>query len=221
MIQLPFEGRGGAGRLLGAELARLKLPLNTIVLALPRGGVPVGLAVAEALQAPPDVLVVRKVGVPWQTELAMGAIAGRSIEALDEAMIQALHISPEEVAGVVTRERGEVLRREKLYRGGRPAPDLLGRSVVLVDDGLATGSSMVVAARCVRTQNPGKLIVAVPVASKQACRWIGAEADACVCLAVPEPFMAVGQWYVDFGQVSDAEVRELLEQRRASELQCK
>jgi putative phosphoribosyl transferase len=214
MVQLPFRDRGEAGRLLGDELASRKLPLNTIVLALPRGGVPVGLEVANVLHAPLDVVVVRKLGVPWQPELAMGAIAGRSGRVLDEQLIGELRISREQVDAVISRERMEVERREKLYRGGRPAPDLRERTVVLVDDGLATGSTMVVAVRYVRSLKPSKLIVAIPVASAQACQWVGTEADSCVCLATPGRFVAVGEWYTDFRQVSDSEVQQLLEQGR-------
>ena len=219
MVQLPFADRDEAGRLLGAALANRKLPLNTIVLALPRGGVPVGLAIADAFRAPLDVVVVRKLGVPWQPELAMGAIAGGSVRVLDEQLIRELHISRQEVDAVASRERTEVERREKLYRSGRPAPDLRGRTVLLVDDGLATGASMVVAARYVRTAKPGKLIIAVPVASVQACHRLENECDECLCLATPEPFVAVGEWYIDFRQVSDAEVQYLLEpSRRRAEL---
>jgi putative phosphoribosyl transferase len=214
MVRLPFADRVEAGRLLGDELASRKLPLNTIVLALPRGGVPVGLAVANALHAPLDVVVVRKLGVPWQPELAMGAIAGRSGRVLDEQLIAELRLSREEVDAVTSRERMEVERREKLYRGGRPEPDLRRWTAVLVDDGLATGSTMVVAARYVRSLKPRKLIIAVPVASAQACQRVRTEADICVCLATPGRFVAVGEWYLDFHQVSDAEVQQLLEQGR-------
>jgi putative phosphoribosyl transferase len=214
MVRLPFADRVEAGRLLGDELASRKLPLNTIVLALPRGGVPVGLAVANALHAPLDVVVVRKLGVPWQPELAMGAIAGRSGRVLDEQLIAELRLSREEVDAVTSRERMEVERREKLYRGGRPEPDLRRWTAVLVDDGLATGSTMVVAARYVRSLKPRKLIIAVPVASAQACQRVRTEADNCVCLATPGRFVAVGEWYLDFHQVSDAEVQQLLEQGR-------
>lgn len=212
MFPLPFRDRGEAGRLLAEELASRKLPPNTIVLALPRGGVPIGLTVAKALHAPLDVVVVRKLGVPWQPELAMGAIAGRSGRVLDERMIGELRISQEEVDAVISRERMEAERREKLYRGGRPAPDLRGRTVVLVDDGLATGSTMVVAARYVRSLKPGRLIIAVPIASAQASQRVRMEADSCVCLATPEHFVAVGEWYSDFRQVGDCEVQHLLEQ---------
>jgi len=212
MFPLPFRDRGEAGCLLAEELASRKLPPNTIVLALPRGGVPIGLTVAKALHAPLDVVVVRKLGVPWQPELAMGAIAGRSGRVLDERLIRELRISQEEVDAVISRERMEAERREKLYRGDRPAPDLRGRTVVLVDDGLATGSTMVVAARYVRSLKPSQLIIAVPIASVQACQRVRTEADSCVCLATPEHFVAVGEWYSDFRQVGDSEVQHLLEQ---------
>lgn len=214
MIQLPFANRVEAGRLVAAELVTRKLQGDVIVLALPRGGLPVGLEVAKTFGAPLDVVIVRKLGVPWQPELAMGAIAGGSFQTLDEGLIGGLGIPREEIEAVVARESAEVARREKLYRRGRPALDLQGRTVVLVDDGLATGSTMLVAARYVRSLKPRKLIIAVPVGSVQACQRLRKEADDCVCLATPEPFAAVGQWYVDFRQVTDAEVRHFLEQDR-------
>ncbi len=209
MVHLPFHDRVQAGRLLGAELARRNLTGNTVVLALPRGGVPVGAEVAETLKAPLDVIVVRKLGVPWQPELAMGAIAGGT-PVLDHALIRELQISAEEVEAVVARETREMERRERLYRGGRPAPALRDRTVVLVDDGLATGSTMVAAVRHVRGLHAHRLIVAVPVASSEACVRLSAEADECICLAAPEPFCAVGEWYADFRQVSDIEVQQIL-----------
>lgn len=209
MIELPFRDRGEAGRLLGSELVARKLAANAIVLALPRGGLPVGVEVADALNAPLDIVVVRKLGVPWQPELAMGAIAG-GIRVLDHSLIRYLGISDEEIEAVVARELQEMERREKLYRGGLPAPDLRGRTVLLVDDGLATGSTMVAAARHVRSVHPERLIIAVPVASSEACRRLRSEADECICLAAPDPFSAVGEWYTDFRQVSDAEVQSIL-----------
>jgi len=218
MIQLPFADRAEAGSLLAAELAKLKLPANVIVLALPRGGLPVGLEVAKKLQAPLDVVIVRKLGVPWQPELAMGAIASGSVQTLDQDLIRALGISREEVDAVIDKERAEVERREKLYRKGRPALDLRGKTVLLVDDGLATGSTMLVAARYVRSLKPARMLIAVPVGSVQACERLKMEADDCICLATPEPFVAVGQWYADFPQVTDSEVQRFLE---ASRLQGK
>ncbi len=211
---LPFRDRVEAGQLLAAELASHKLPTNVIVLALPRGGVPVGLEVAKVLHAPLDVVVVRKLGVPWQPELAMGAIAGRSAQVLDHDLIAELRISQEDIDAALKKERAEVERREKLYRSGRPGLDLHSRTVLLVDDGLATGSTMLVAVRYVRTFKPAKTMIAVPVGSAEACERLKKEVDDFVCLASPEYFMAVGEWFEDFRQVSDAEVQQLLEQSR-------
>ncbi len=198
--------------MLGAQLAARPLLKNPIVLALPRGGVPVGFEVARTLAAPLDVVVVRKLGVPWQPELAMGAIASRGVRILDEKLIFQQGIPSEEIERIAAREAQEVERRELLYRGNRPALDLRNRPVILVDDGLATGSTMLAAVKCVKSLQPSAVIVAVPVASRQACVLIRDEADDCVCLATPTPFMAVGEWYQDFRQTSDAEVRELLQQ---------
>ncbi|HEY3744093.1 MAG TPA: phosphoribosyltransferase [Bryobacteraceae bacterium] len=209
-MRLPFDNRTDAGRRLGAVLAARKRPIvNPVVLALPRGGVPVGAEVAKALKCPLDVLVVRKLGVPSQPELAMGAIAG-STRVLDWSLIQALSISAEEIEEVAAREIREMERRQKLYRGDHPAADLSGRSIVLVDDGFATGSTMAAAARSVREASPRELIIAVPVGTAEACARLRVEAGRCVCLATPEPFDAVGCWYIDFKQVSDDEVRQLL-----------
>lgn len=216
MIQLPFADRAEAGRLLAAELATLKLPPNVIVLALPRGGLPIGLEVAKKLHAPLDVVIVRKLGVPWQPELAMGAIASGSVQTLDHDLIRALGISREEIDAVIGKEKLEVERREKLYRKGRPALELQGRTVLVVDDGLATGSTMLVAASYVRSLKPARMLTAVPVGSVQACERLKTEADDCVCLATPEPFVAVGQWYADFPQVNDSEVQRFLEAGRMS-----
>lgn len=213
MIQLPFEDRVEAGRLLGAELNQHRLS-NAIVLALPRGGVTVGFEVAKMLHAPLDAVVVRKLGVPWQPELAMGAIAGASFQVLDYELIAHLGISREDIERVIAKERAEGQRREKLYRGERPAPELQSRTVVLVDDGLATGSTMLVAVRYVRSLRPARLIVAVPVGSREACARLAKEADTLVCLAKPQPFSAVGEWYVDFRQVSDSEVQRMLEENQ-------
>lgn len=209
MPKLPFRDRSEAGRLLGAELAPRKLGPNPIVMALARGGVPVGAEVAEALQAPLDVMVIRKLGVPWQPELAMGAIA-RDTRVLDYSLISALGVSDREVEAVAKRETEELARREAEYRQGRPEPALDGRTVVLVDDGLATGSSMIAAVRHARRARAKRLIVAVPVGSPEACERLRSEADQCICLAVQQPFHAVGEWYADFHQVTDAQVHAIL-----------
>jgi putative phosphoribosyl transferase len=218
MPKLPFRDRSEAGRLLGvelgAELASRRLGPNPIVMALARGGVPVGAQVAEALQAPLDVMVVRKLGVPWQPELAMGAIA-RDTRVLDYSLIAALGISDRELESVAAKETEELARREAQYRQGRPEPALEGRTVVLVDDGLATGSSMIAAVRHARRAQAKKLIVAVPVGSPEACERLRSEADQCVCLAVQEPFHAVGEWYADFSQVTDAQVHAILKRIRS------
>jgi len=208
MLKLPFQDRSEAGRLLAAEVAMHDLA-NPIVLALPRGGLAIGIEVAERLKAPLDVVVVRKLGVPWQPELAMGAMAGTT-RIVDQQLVDQLHISESDIEAVVAREAKEMERREELYRGNRPAPDLTGRTVILVDDGLATGSTMLAAVRHVRAAHPQKVIVAVPVASAQACSRFKKEADECICLAKPEPFFAVGEWYGDFRQVTDSEVQAML-----------
>ena len=214
MIQLPFADRDEAGRLLAAALAMMKLPANVIVLALPRGGLPIGLEVAKKLNAPLDVVIVRKLGVPWQPELAMGAIASGSFQTLDQDLIRALGISREEVDVVIDKEKAELERREKLYRKGLPALDLRGKTVLLADDGLATGSTMLVAARYVRSLKPARMLIVVPVGSVQACERLKTEADDCICLATPEPFVAVGDWYADFPQVNDSQVQRFLEAGR-------
>ena len=210
MLLLPFRDRAEAGRLLGARLVGRDFPNNSIVLALPRGGVPVAFEVARALGLPLDVIVVRKLGVPWQPELAMGAIASGGVRVLDQHLIRMEGISQEDVEAVAAREGQEAERREQLYRAGRPALELENRTVILVDDGLATGSTMRAAVKCVKSLQPSAVIVAVPVASRSACAHVRDEADECVCLTVPEPFGSVGEWYQDFRQTSDAEVRDLL-----------
>jgi putative phosphoribosyl transferase len=181
-----------------------------VVLALPRGGVPVGFEVAKALNAPLDVFVVRKLGLPGQEELAMGAIASGGARVLNRDLIRALNI-PEEVLDEVTREeQRELERREREYRDGRPPIDVRGKTVILVDDGLATGSSMRVAVLALKQKQPEQVIVAVPVAPADSCAEMQSVADKVVCAVTPQPFWGVGQWYEDFSQTSDEEVRELL-----------
>jgi len=215
MVKVPFEDRVAGGKLLAAELRKHPMK-DPIVLALPRGGVPIGCEIAKALDAPLDVVVVRKLGVPWQPELAMGAIAGGSFQVLDRELIAQLDVSEEEIEHAIAREREELRRREALYRGGRAAPDLHGRNVVLVDDGLATGATMTVAVRYVRSLSPAKLVVAVPVGSIEACGKLAKEVDKLVCLHIPEWFSAVGEWYRDFRQVSDTEVQVMLNEMEFS-----
>jgi predicted phosphoribosyltransferase len=184
------------------------------VLALPRGGVPVGFEVAKALHAPLDVFVVRKLGLPGQEELAMGAIASGGVRVLNRDLLRALHI-PEEVVDQITQEeQRELERREREYRDERSPIDVRGKSVILVDDGLATGSSMRVAVLALKQKGPAQVVVAVPVAPADTCAELQSVADKVVCAVTPQPFLGVGQWYEDFSQTSDEEVRELL--RRAA-----
>lgn len=214
MTRLPFADRAEAGRILAAELGTHKFETDVVVLALPRGGLPVAREVAKILEAPLDVVIVRKLGVPWQPELAMGAIASGSFQTVDEALVRTLGIPRDEIAAVIVKETADLARREQLYRKGRPALDVNGRTVVLVDDGLATGATMSVAASFVRSLKPNRLLIAVPVGSIQACKRLRSQADDLICLATPEPFEAVGQWYADFRQVTDAEAQHCLEQNR-------
>lgn len=214
MIELPFSDRLDAGNALAKVLSRRALNLgeNTIVLALPRGGVVIGAAIANSLLLPLDVVVVRKLGVPWHPELAFGAIAGPRIRVVDEQLVEELGISSAEVDAVVARETKEVERRERLYRSERPAPDLHNWTVILADDGLATGSTMLAALQYVNSFQAAAVIVAVPVASSGALERIRQVATECIYLAVPESFDSVGEWYEDFREVTDDEVRALLQQ---------
>lgn len=213
MVHLPFENRVEAGRLLADELKHRKLDLGAVIFALTRGGVPVGFEVADRLRLPLDVIVARKIGVPWQPELAMGAIAG-SVQVLDARMIDQLGIVDEDVKSIIAREEAEMKRREHVFREGRTAVNPGGRTAVIVDDGLATGSTMLAAVRYARTLKPSKLIIAVPVGSRDGCASLRREADELVCLSIPELFFAVGEWYRDFEQVTDEEVRRLLAESR-------
>jgi putative phosphoribosyl transferase len=207
-----FEDRHEAGVFLASKLRGFANRADAVVLALPRGGVPVGFEVAKALNLPLDVFVVRKLGVPGHEELAMGAIASGGIRVLNQDFIRALAIPDEVVDAIAAEEEREIERREREYRDGRPPIDVQGRTVILVDDGLATGASMRVAALALRQKNPKQIIVAVPVASRQTCAEFESEVDQVICAATPEPFWAVGQWYRNFSQTSDEEVRALLRQ---------
>ena len=206
-----YADRRDAGRILAAQvLDEIGVADDTVVLALTRGGVPVGAEVAAALQAPLDVLVVRKLGVPGHEEYAMGAIATGGFQILNEATIADLGVSEEDVAAVAAGERDELKRRETLYRGHRPPLSVVGRRVVLVDDGLATGASMRAAIRALRAQKPRILIVAVPVGAPEACDEIERQVDALICPLRPDPFYAVGLWYRNFEPTTDDEVRVAL-----------
>jgi putative phosphoribosyl transferase len=209
-----FRDRTEAGHRLAEALREYANRDGVIVLALPRGGVPVAAAVAEDLGAPFDVFLVRKLGVPGQEELAMGAVSSGGVRVLNSEIVNELGIGEETLERVAAAELRELERRDHLYRGDRPHPDVSGKTVILVDDGLATGSSMRAAVRALRMQNPERIVVAVPVAAAVTCDALRAEADHVACFATPQPFYAVGQWYEDFSQISDDEVREMLRTAR-------
>jgi putative phosphoribosyl transferase len=206
-----FRNRSEAGRLLAGVLARYKDRPGVLVLALPRGGVPVAYEVARALNVPLDVFIVRKLGVPGHEELAMGAIASGGIRTLNNPVIDMFNIPQSEIEAATTREKKEIERREQMYRGDKPAPALSGNTVIVVDDGLATGSTMRAAIAALRAHNPARIVVAVPTAAADTCNELLNEADEVVCAMTPEPFHAVGLWYEDFEQTSDAEVKELIQ----------
>lgn len=206
-----FLNRQDAGKQLAAELAAYSGDPGVLVLGLPRGGVPVAYEVARLLQVPLDVFVVRKLGVPGHRELAMGAIASGGVRVVNQDVIDALRISPAAVTLVAEMELREIERQEKAFRGGTPFPKLSGRTLIVVDDGLATGSTMRAAVQALRLSNPARIIVAVPVAAVETVRRLRREADGVVCLSAPADFHAVSMWYDDFSQTSDEEVRNLLE----------
>lgn len=210
-----FRNRRHAGQVLAKLLTGYSKRSDVLVLALPRGGVPVAFEVAQALYAPLDVFIVRKLGVPGHEEYAMGAIASGGIRVLNTNVIHMLGISEQAVDAVTAAEQLELDRREALYRGGRPAPTVTSRSVILVDDGLATGATMLAAVKALKSQHPARIVVAVPTASAEVCEQMGHEADEVVCATTPEAFRAVGRWYEDFDQTSDDEVRELLDLARS------
>jgi len=211
-MQALFADRRDGGRVLGRMLEGLRGRDDVVVLALPRGGVPVGFELARALGAPLDVFMVRKLGVPVQPELAMGAVASGGVRVLNPSVVRGLRIPAEVIDEETRREVEELRRRERAYRGSRPPPEVRGRTVVLVDDGLATGSTMRAAAAAVRQMGPARVIVAVPVGAAETCELLRREVDEVVCAATPEDFFSVGAWYEDFAQTTDEEVRELLEQ---------
>jgi predicted phosphoribosyltransferase len=205
-----FRDRREAGRLLATKLTNYASHPDVLVLALPRGGVPVAYEVASALGAPLDVFVVRKLGLPGYEELAMGAVASGGARVLNDQVVKRVGIPDHVVDAVATRELQELKRRERLYRGGRPPPDVRGRTVILVDDGLATGATMHAAIKALRQQQPARIVVAVPTAAPETCDELRAKVDEVICAITPEPFYAVGLWYEDFSQTTDDEVRDLL-----------
>jgi len=207
-----FRDRSEAGQELAQKLASYANRPDVLVLALPRGGVPVAYEVAQALHAPLDVFLVRKLGMPGEEELALGAIASGGVRVLNKELISYMRVPDDVLEAVTRREQHELERREQMYRKGRPAASVEGRTVVLIDDGLATGASMLAASRALRPQGAARIVVAVPVASRQTCDDFRREVDEIICLATPHPFGAVGIWYEDFAQISDQQVRALLEE---------
>src|SRR3954451_20020434 len=210
-----FRNRNKAGRLLAKKLTAYANRPDVLVLALPRGGVPVAYEVARALGAPLDVFLVRKLGVPGHDELALGAIATGGVRLLNPDVVRGLRIPPEVIDQVAATERAELERRQQEYRDDRPTPDVRGKTVILIDDGLATGASMRAAVAALRQGQPARVVVAVPIAAPSTCEEFQDEVDEVVCARTPDPFYAVGLWYEDFSQTTDEEVRELL--RRAED----
>jgi putative phosphoribosyl transferase len=216
MAQRRFQDRTDAGRRLAVELAEYANRPDVLVLGLPRGGVPVAYEVAQALRAPLDVFVVRKLGVPGHEELAMGAIASGGVRVVNQDVVEELGISDEALDEVTRAELRELERRERTYRGDRPPPAVRGRTVILIDDGLATGSTMRAAIAALRRLAPARIVVAVPTAAAETCEALRGEVDDVVCAVTPARFYAVGLWYDDFSQTSDEAVHELLEQARST-----
>lgn len=211
MSVFKFRDRSHAGQVLARELGAYRDRPDVVVLALPRGGVPVGIEIAHALHASLDIFLVRKLGVPGYEELAMGAIASGGTSVLNAAVVHQLRITSEQIHQVTESEQRELERREAAFRRGRAVPSAAGRICILVDDGLATGSTMRAAVMALRKQNPARIVVAVPVASADTCEEFKHIADEIVCLYTPEPFDAVGRWYDDFAQLTDEEVRDYLD----------
>jgi predicted phosphoribosyltransferase len=212
--QLPFADRRQAGAELAAKLSNFKNRNDVVVLALPRGGVPVAYEVAQALDAPLDIFVVRKLGLPGHREFAMGALASGGVRILNDEVVRAYQIPTGAIERVVREESEELERRERLYRADLPPLELQGRVVLLVDDGLATGATMTAAVQAIRTHKPARIVVAVPVGAPESCRDMQAFADQVVCARTPQPFSAVGLWYRDFSETTDEEVRTLLRKER-------
>jgi putative phosphoribosyl transferase len=210
-----YRDRSDAGKKLATKLLKFKDRDDVVVLALPRGGVPVAYEVAQMLHAPLDIFLVRKLGVPGHEELAMGAISTGGVRVINDDVVEYLRIPPRVIDAIAAREMQELKRREMKYRGSRPEPDVSGKTVILVDDGLATGSTIRAAAQALRQQMPARIVVAVPVSAPQTCDEYRIGADEIICAVTPEPFLGVGQWYDDFSQTTDEEVHDLLELARA------
>ena len=206
-----FNDRVDAGRKLAKDLLKYANRSDVLILALPRGGVPVAFEVAKELNVKMDVFIVRKLGVPGNEELAMGAIASDNIRVLNEDVVMSFQIPERVIDMVAENERKELERRERAYRGDRPKPEIEGSTVILIDDGLATGATMRAAAAALKTKNPAKIVIAVPTAAPDTCEIFRKEVDEIICLATPEPFYGVGAWYEDFSQTTDKEVCELLD----------
>ncbi|MDQ1469291.1 MAG: putative phosphoribosyl transferase [Bryobacterales bacterium] len=214
-VLLPFRDRYEAGKLLAASLGAYRNRTDVLALALPRGGVPVAFEVALSLRAPLDVFVVRKLGVPGYEELAFGAIASGGVRVLNPLLVRELGMTEEMIDMIAAREQKELERRERAYRDSRPAPEVRGKVVILIDDGLATGATMLAGAKALRQKEPREIIVAVPVAAPQTCDEFRPEVDHIVCAVTREPFYAVSRWYEDFSETTDDEVRDLLERAAA------
>jgi putative phosphoribosyl transferase len=209
-----FRDRTEAGKYLATKLLNYKDRPDVLVLALPRGGVPVAFEIAQALRVPLDIFLVRKLGVPGHEELAMGAISTAGVRVLNEDTVDYLRIPEHIIDSIAAEELKELKRRERAYRGNRPEPDVKGKTVILIDDGLATGSTIRAAAQALRQQRPARIIVAVPVSAPETCDEYRIGVDEIICAVTPEPFLGVGMWYLDFSQTTDEEVRDLLERAR-------
>ncbi|HEY7392569.1 MAG TPA: phosphoribosyltransferase [Bryobacteraceae bacterium] len=207
---MPFLDRSDAGRKLAERLSHYADQPGCLILALPRGGVPVAYEVARALHLPLDIFLVRKLGVPGHEELAMGALASGGVQFLNEDVVRSLHISWQAIEAVVRKEQRELERREREYREGRATPEVSGRTIILIDDGLATGASMKAAVLALREADARRIVVAVPVASPRTCSELAEIADETICAETPDEFFAVGEWYYEFAQTTDREVREIL-----------
>jgi putative phosphoribosyl transferase len=212
-----FLDRADAGRVLARELHQYANHEDTLVLALPRGGVPVAHEIARELNAPLDIFMVRKLGFPGHEEFALGAIASGGVRVLNPQAFDLAHFSNDEINEIAAKEMQELERREHIYRGDRPISEVRGKTVILTDDGLATGSTMRAAVQALRLLGPKRIVVAVPVGSADACELLSREADEVVCAAIPNPFHAVGEWYENFGQTSDEQVHELLDEAHFAE----